>query len=62
MLVACGAGVDKALSILSQSGPPEAMLHNLLSLLDPRVTGEFGVVSPLEDLRSEVWWNVQALG
>lgn len=61
-LVAGWASVDEAPSILSQSGPPEATLHDLLSPLDPRVTGEFGAVSPLEDLGSEVWWNIQAFG
>ena len=60
VLVAGGAGVDEAPSIPRQSGPPEATLYNLLSPLDPRVAGEFGAMSPLENLGPEVRWNIQA--
>ena len=61
LLVAGGTGIDKAPSVLSQSGPPEAMLHDLLSPLDPRVASEFGAVSPLEDLGAEVRYSTGVL-
>ena len=60
MLVTDGSGIDKAPRILSQSGQPEATLLDLIGPQGPRVVGEFGAVSSLEDHRLEVRWNVQA--
>ena len=62
LLVAGRTGVDKASGVLSQGGPPEAELDDILGSLDSRVAGELGAVGPLQNLRPEVRWHEQAIG
>ena len=51
--------IDKT-SVLLQGGPPEPSLQDLFGALNTWVTGELGVVGPLQDVRPQALRNKQA--
>jgi len=51
----------ESLCVLFHRGPPEALFHECQGASYPRVTGQVGDVSPLENLRAETGRDKQTI-